>query len=146
MTDGQTDGRTDGRTDGQTHGRTNIKFWGPSTQKALKGKYGPVGCVTFRTAEFVHCRVLVHLLHLRQNFPRLLKIYLEIYYGQKKFSLEKTLNLLNNYPMILFYRFFKIVVNDVCSLGKRVTMNVELYRTKKPPKTYVFPLFSSENH
>ena len=23
---------------GQTHGRTNITFWGPSTEKALKGK------------------------------------------------------------------------------------------------------------
>ena len=33
-----THGRTDGRTDRQTHGRTNIKFWGPCTQKALKGK------------------------------------------------------------------------------------------------------------
>ena len=32
------DTRTHGRTHGQTHGRTNIKFWGPSTQKALKGK------------------------------------------------------------------------------------------------------------
>ena len=34
------DGRTtdDGRTDGQTDdGRTNIRFWGASTQKALKG-------------------------------------------------------------------------------------------------------------
>ena len=27
------------QTDRQTHGRTNIKFWGPSTQKALKGNY-----------------------------------------------------------------------------------------------------------
>ena len=35
---GKRDGRTDGRTDRQTDGRTNIKFWGPSTQKALKGK------------------------------------------------------------------------------------------------------------
>ena len=25
-----------------------------------------------------------------------------------------------------------MIVNDVCGLGKRVTMNVELYRTKKP--------------
>ena len=32
---------TDTRTDGRTHGRTNIKFWGPSTQKALKGKNTP---------------------------------------------------------------------------------------------------------
>ena len=32
------DGQTDGRTDRRTDGRTNIKFWGPSTQKALKGK------------------------------------------------------------------------------------------------------------
>ena len=32
-----TDTQTDTRTDGQTDGRTNIKFWGPSTQKALKG-------------------------------------------------------------------------------------------------------------
>ena len=34
-------GKRDGQqtdTHGQTHGRTNIKFWGPSTQKALKGK------------------------------------------------------------------------------------------------------------
>ena len=29
---------THGQTDGRTDGRTNIKFWGPSTQKALKGK------------------------------------------------------------------------------------------------------------
>ena len=32
-----TDTQTDRRTDGQTDGRTNIKFWGPPTQKALKG-------------------------------------------------------------------------------------------------------------
>ena len=37
--DSVTDTQTDTRTDRQTHGRTNIKFWGPSTQKALKGKY-----------------------------------------------------------------------------------------------------------
>ncbi|SVE24073.1 uncharacterized protein METZ01_LOCUS476927 [marine metagenome] len=35
---GKRDGHTDRQTHRQTHGRTNIRFWGPSTQKALKGK------------------------------------------------------------------------------------------------------------
>ena len=47
---------------------------------------------------------------------------------------------------LLFYRCFKKAVTDVFVIGNRVTMNLELCKTKKPPKIHVFRLFSNENH
>ena len=59
---GKRDRQTDRRTDRQTDGRTNIKFWGPSTQKALKGN--KIEYISQR--QFTEC---AESIHLTENHP-----------------------------------------------------------------------------